>query len=127
MIIPLLSLLLLLSLLVTVIKQKDPVVAQTVALLVGVYSLMEVLCSVLRATQVRAYDDRAIGSFVRHSYVSTLCPDVICPYLCTSEVWWGRLADRVGRKPALLIGLAGSAVTPILFGTQTCYFYIRML
>ena len=42
------------------------------------------------ATQVRAYDDRAIGyraigSFVRNSYVSTLCPVVICPYLRTPD------------------------------------------
>ena len=29
---------------------------------------------------------QGIGSFVRNSYVSTLCPVVICPYLCTSDV-----------------------------------------
>ena len=28
---------------------------------------------------------QGIGSFVRNSYVSTLCPVVICPYLCTSD------------------------------------------
>ena len=28
---------------------------------------------------------QGIGSFVRNSYVSTLCPVVICPDLCTSE------------------------------------------
>ena len=28
---------------------------------------------------------QGIGSFVRNSCVSTLCPVVICPYLCTSE------------------------------------------
>ena len=28
---------------------------------------------------------QGIGSFARNSYVSTLCPVVICPYLCTSE------------------------------------------
>ena len=36
-------------------------------------------------TQVRAYDDRSICSFVRNSYASTLCPVVICHYLFTSE------------------------------------------
>ena len=44
------------------------------------------LSALLRATSVRAYDDRAIGSFVRNSYVSTLCPVVICPYLCLSAL-----------------------------------------
>ena len=30
------------------------------------------------------------GLFARISYVSTLCPNIICPYLCTSEspVWY---------------------------------------
>ena len=28
---------------------------------------------------------QGIGSFVGKSYVSTLCPVVICPYLCTSD------------------------------------------
>eukprot|EP00931_Biecheleriopsis_adriatica_P096725 TRINITY_DN70410_c0_g1_i1.p1 TRINITY_DN70410_c0_g1~~TRINITY_DN70410_c0_g1_i1.p1 ORF type:complete len:560 (+),score=31.04 TRINITY_DN70410_c0_g1_i1:158-1681(+) len=54
----------------------EPEVAQTVGLLVGLYSLCEV---------------------------------------CLSPVW-GALADRIGRKPALLIGLAGSVLAPIMFG-----------
>ena len=29
---------------------------------------------------------------------------------------WGMLADRIGRRPVLLVGLAGSAVAPIIFG-----------
>ena len=29
-----------------------------------------------------------MGSFVRNSHVSTLCPVVICPYFCTSEGAW---------------------------------------
>ena len=29
---------------------------------------------------------QSIGSSVRNSYVSTLCPVVICPHLCTSEL-----------------------------------------
>jgi multidrug resistance protein len=30
--------------------------------------------------------------------------------------WWGRLSDRIGRRPVLLIGLAGSALSYLLFG-----------
>ena len=33
----------------------------------------------------RAYDDRAEALSVRSFYVSTLCPVVLCPYLCTSD------------------------------------------
>ena len=29
---------------------------------------------------------------------------------------WGMLADKVGRRPVLLVGLTGSAVAPIIFG-----------
>lgn len=31
-------------------------------------------------------------------------------------VFWGRLSDRIGRKPVLLTGLAGTALSVILFG-----------
>ena len=29
--------------------------------------------------------------------------------------WWGRLSDRIGRRPVLLVGLAGSAASYLLF------------
>ncbi len=34
---------------------------------------------------------------------------------------WGRLSDRIGRRPVLLIGLAGSAVCYALFGLATVW------
>ncbi|KAH6898231.1 major facilitator superfamily domain-containing protein [Thelonectria olida] len=34
-------------------------------------------------------------------------------------VAWGRLADRIGRKPVLLYSLAGTAIGPALFGMST--------
>src|SRR4029079_226112 len=33
--------------------------------------------------------------------------------------WWGRLSDRIGRRPVLMIGLAGSVVFYTLFGIAT--------
>jgi len=44
--------------------------------------------------------------------------------------WWGQLSDRVGRRPVLLIGLFGSALSYTLFGlagTLTGLFLARML
>ena len=34
----------------------------------------------------------------------------------SSSVIWGRISDRVGRKPVLLGGLAGTAISMIVFG-----------
>jgi len=34
-------------------------------------------------------------------------------FLCAP--WWGRLSDRIGRRPVLLLGLAGSTVSYLLF------------
>jgi len=38
----------------------------------------------------------------------------VCEVFCC--VLWGAFSDRYGRRPALLIGLAGSVVAPIIFG-----------
>ncbi|KAH9810161.1 major facilitator superfamily domain-containing protein [Melampsora americana] len=40
--------------------------------------------------------------------------------LCTA-MFWGRLSDQVGRKPVMLIGLFGMAISVIAFGLQKTY------
>lgn len=34
----------------------------------------------------------------------------------SSGVVWGRISDRIGRKPVLLAGLAGTALSMLVFG-----------
>ena len=34
----------------------------------------------------------------------------------SSGVIWGRISDRIGRKPVLLCGLAGTALSMLVFG-----------
>lgn len=33
-----------------------------------------------------------------------------------SSVYWGRVADRIGRKPVLLLGLTAVVITSLAFG-----------
>lgn len=33
-----------------------------------------------------------------------------------ASIFWGRLSDRIGRKPVLLTGLAGTGLSMIMFG-----------
>jgi len=40
---------------------------------------------------------------------------------------WGRLSDRIGRRPVLMIGLAGSVVFYLLFGVATVWKNITLL
>ena len=40
---------------------------------------------------------------------------------------WGRLSDRVGRRPVLMVGLAGSVVFYSLFGIATVYRSLPLL
>lgn len=40
---------------------------------------------------------------------------------CCTSIAWGRISDRVGRKPALLVGLVGSIVALIVVGFAPSY------
>jgi MFS family permease len=38
-----------------------------------------------------------------------------------TSFFWGTLSDRIGRRPVLLIGLAGNIFTSVLFGTSQSF------
>lgn len=40
---------------------------------------------------------------------------------------WGRLSDRIGRRPVLMVGLAGSVIFYMLFGIATVYKSLTLL
>jgi multidrug resistance protein len=40
--------------------------------------------------------------------------------------WWGRLSDRIGRRPVLLVGLAGSAISYLLFALATSFWVLLL-
>eukprot|EP00929_Paragymnodinium_shiwhaense_P055084 TRINITY_DN27625_c0_g1_i2.p1 TRINITY_DN27625_c0_g1~~TRINITY_DN27625_c0_g1_i2.p1 ORF type:complete len:580 (-),score=65.08 TRINITY_DN27625_c0_g1_i2:513-2252(-) len=72
------------------------------------------------------YVDRMVSDFLHTSpddpQVAHVVGLLIGTYsLCevAFSVVWGSLADRIGRKPTLLIGLGGSIIAPIIFGMGT--------
>ena len=40
--------------------------------------------------------------------------------------WWGRLSDRIGRRPVLLVGLAGSAISYLVFGLAGSFWLLLL-
>lgn len=38
--------------------------------------------------------------------------------------WWGRLSDRIGRRPVILVGLLGSSLSYLLFAFATTYWIL---
>jgi MFS family permease len=40
--------------------------------------------------------------------------------------WWGRLSDRVGRRPVLLVGLAGSTLSYLLFAAAHSFWLLLL-
>ncbi len=40
--------------------------------------------------------------------------------------WWGRLSDRIGRRPVLLVGLAGSALSYLLFAASNGFWLLLL-
>jgi multidrug resistance protein len=40
--------------------------------------------------------------------------------------WWGRLSDRIGRRPVILIGLSGSALSYLLFAFAGSYWILLL-
>lgn len=35
---------------------------------------------------------------------------------CSTSLFWGRLSDKIGRKPVLISGLIGTGISVLLFG-----------
>ncbi|KAJ3321366.1 hypothetical protein HDV06_004351 [Boothiomyces sp. JEL0866] len=66
-------------------------------------------------------NEKEIGFYVG------LLTSSFCLAQCFSSLPWGRISDRVGRKPVLLIGLVGNAITCTLFGmSKSLWFAIAM-
>jgi len=47
-----------------------------------------------------------------------------CEFCCILH--WGRLSDRIGRKPVLIFGLTGLTLSVALFGMSTTYATVVM-
>mmetsp|Transcript_49289 Transcript_49289/g.107277 ORF Transcript_49289/g.107277 Transcript_49289/m.107277 type:complete len:515 (-) Transcript_49289:159-1703(-) len=81
------------------------------------------LIDCINASLLMPYVDKMVSQFLNSSpdqvdVVQTVGLLVGVYPICEVmfSVMWGRLSDIIGRKPVLLIGLAGSAAAPIMMG-----------
>src|SRR6185312_5323794 len=68
-----------------------------------------------------AYNARDLGA--RPLVVTLIISSFFFAQFVTAPLW-GRLSDRYGRRPALLVGLASSAVAFALFGLANSIFLL---
>lgn len=70
-----------------------------------IYYMVESFGITRDSTQIAIYAGMVTSSFALAEF--------------STSVLWGRLSDRIGRKPVLLGGLAGTAISMIVFGFST--------
>ena len=71
-----------------------------------VLAVVFVVVGIYQSYISKGISPQGIGSFVGNSYVSRLCPVVICPYLRISEF---TISSRTGTALALALALALAA------------------
>lgn len=76
------------------------------------------LCSISRSIRHSPTVHRCYPSFHATSHFTQSLADYNSR---TLAMFWGRLSDHVGRKPVMLIGLMGMAISVISFGLQKTY------
>ncbi|SGY79791.1 BQ5605_C008g05223 [Microbotryum silenes-dioicae] len=57
----------------------------------------------------------------RIGYYAGLIESLFALTMFTTVLTWGRLSDRIGRKPVMLIGLSGLTLSVVLFGIQKSF------
>ncbi|KAJ8692199.1 hypothetical protein PTI98_009534 [Pleurotus ostreatus] len=64
------------------------------------------------------------GDETKTGYYAGAIESVFFVAECLTVVYWGRLSDRIGRKPVMLIGLVGLAISMITFGLSKSYWVL---
>jgi len=67
-----------------------------------IYFMVEPFHITSDATQIAVYAGMVTSAFTFAEF--------------STGVLWGRLSDRIGRKPVLLIGLGGTGLSMLIFG-----------
>ncbi|SCV70961.1 BQ2448_3723 [Microbotryum intermedium] len=57
----------------------------------------------------------------RIGYYAGIIESLFALTMFTTVLTWGRLSDRIGRKPVMLIGLSGATLSVVLFGIQKSF------
>jgi MFS family permease len=77
-------------------------------------------CSILSYTYVMVQDLHG-GDDTNASFYAGILVSAFAIAEAATAMIWGAISDRFGRKPIVLTGLAGTAVSSLLFGFSTKY------
>ncbi|KAK7037742.1 hypothetical protein VNI00_010703 [Paramarasmius palmivorus] len=104
-------------------KSKTPLPKLQIAII-----LLLQLCEPLTSQSIYPYINQLVselditgGDEKKVGYYAGLIESLFFVTEALTVLQWSRLSDRIGRKPVLLIGLAGSAVSMLCFGLQRSF------
>ncbi|KAJ8692295.1 hypothetical protein PTI98_009622 [Pleurotus ostreatus] len=72
----------------------------------------------VRETGVTNGDERKTG------YYAGIVESIFFVAECVTVLWWGRISDRIGRRPILLLGMLGLSLSMFSFGLSSKYLTI---
>ncbi|KAK7019729.1 hypothetical protein VNI00_017968 [Paramarasmius palmivorus] len=104
-------------------KTKTPLPKLQIAII-----LLLQLCEPLTSQSIYPYINQLIselditgGDEKKVGYYAGLIESLFFVTQALTVLQWSRLSDRIGRKPVLLIGLSGSAISMLCFGLQRSF------
>ncbi|KAI0264194.1 MFS general substrate transporter [Gloeopeniophorella convolvens] len=100
------------------LKQVLPLLSLDVVEYIVTSSIMPYVNQMVR--ELPGVDERSVG------YYSGMIVSVLFAGEAVAVLFWSRLSDRIGRKPVLLVGVAGMIIPVLLFGLSRSFWALLM-